>query len=266
MGKIGTSRDFGKRVESLLRRMALWVLLAVIGATSRITRINWHVLEGLEAQGQPYIIALWHNNIFFLTHGLLPAYRHPPLISQSRDGEDVAWLLERYGYKAVRGSGSRGSTEVLRGALRLLGKGRSICITPDGPRGPRYHLAPGVVALARKRGVPVVPICTSTTRRWELNSWDRQKLPKPFSRVALFVGDPIWLGQNGADEESERRWLEHHMREQARMAERYTGADRLYPDPLLWEGSPGGPEGTLVADGLAPLGDGHEGVGGDTVV
>jgi len=224
----------GKGLESWLRRLLFWVLIRFLGLTARITRINWHVLEELEAKGQNYLLALWHNNIFFLIHAIAP-YRHPALVSRSRDGDDVDWIMRRFGYHNVRGSASDGGLGALRGALRLLGQGQSLSITPDGPRGPRYRLKPGIVALAAKRKVPVVPVCFSTDRRWELGSWDRQKLPKPFARVVVMVGDPLWPAADGRDsEEAQLAWLEAHMRDQARLAERYCGADTRYPDEALF--------------------------------
>jgi len=82
-----------------------------------------------------------------------------------------------------------------------------------------------------------VPMCWCAPRRWEFSTWDRLRLPKPFSTIYVFVGTPIFIDAD-ADVESERRRVERIMRDQVRMAEAYTGADALHPDPILEEGAP----------------------------
>jgi lysophospholipid acyltransferase (LPLAT)-like uncharacterized protein len=215
-----------------MRRLLLVALLWVLFRTVRVVLINWNVLEQLRRQRQGYLIGLWHNWVFCLLD-LMGREHYHTMVSLSKDGEDVMWISARFGNLGVRGSPSAGAAGALRSAMRLLRKGEPVIVTPDGPRGPRYVLKPGIVALARRSGVPIVPMTCSTLRRWEFHSWDRTRLFKPFATLYVFVGDPVWLDPAEADEETQRRRLEALMREQVRRAETFTGADARYPDPVL---------------------------------
>jgi lysophospholipid acyltransferase (LPLAT)-like uncharacterized protein len=79
----------------------------------------------------------------------------------------------------------------LRDLLRVLDQGKGTVITLDGPRGPRYEVQPGVILLARKSGVPIIPVSLNAPHRWQLRSWDQTQFAKPFSRVELRFGAPI---------------------------------------------------------------------------
>ncbi len=220
----------------MLKRLFVYLFIWFVARTIRRTFLNWNVIETLDRQGQNYILCLWHNAIFYFLPVLGPL-GYAGMISRSRDGDDVAWIAERFGLKPVRGSPKEGGSSALREMLRLLAEGRHVVITPDGPTGPRYALKPGVTALARKRGVPIVPLAFSAPRRWEFNTWDRMKVPKPFSRTVILAGPPVWVtGGEGV----ERERLERIMRQLVIDADRYSGAATVHPDPMLGAGALGG--------------------------
>lgn len=222
----------------ILNRLLITILVWVIYKTTRIKRVNWNIVEELLRSGQPHILYIWHNNIFYFVP-FLASHGYMGLISRSKDGEDINWVMERFGFYSVRGSSSSGGATALREAMRLLSKGKRLVFTPDGPRGPRYVIKPGMAAIARKKNIPVVPLCYSAPKRWELGSWDRMKLPKPFSTVTIMAGPPIWPGKNGdtaqknAGEETDRQQMETALRDLVKTAERFTGADKHYHDPEL---------------------------------
>ena len=224
-----------KKMKTLLRRVLAVSVIWFFGITTRKVRINWHIIEKLMAEKTPFLLGSWHNN------GLMGVYdmrryrkRISLSVSRSKDGDDSDWVQKRFGYGTARGSTSTGATGLLREILRKLSNGEVVVVTPDGPRGPRYVLQGGIVALARKKKVPIVPMCWSAPRRWEFSSWDRLRLPKPFSRIYVFVGTPIYIDPE-AEDESERRRVERIMRDQVRLAEAYSGAAGRYPDPVLEE-------------------------------
>src|SRR5690606_9214875 len=107
------------------------------------------------------------------------------LASASHDGAALASAMAVFGLGAVRGSSSRRGVAALIALKRALKSGVDVCITPDGPRGPRYGLQPGVVKLAASSGAPIIPIHVRFSSAWRLNTWDRFVLPKPFSRVHM---------------------------------------------------------------------------------
>ena len=140
----------------------------------------------------PAILVLWHNRIFAITTIWKKAIgHHRPcvvLTSASHDGSVLARAMSVFGLGAVRGSSSRRGVAALIALKRTLKTGTDICITPDGPRGPRYKLQPGIVKLAESTGAPIVPMNVTFSAAWRLKTWDRFVIPKPFSRVKVTYG------------------------------------------------------------------------------
>jgi lysophospholipid acyltransferase (LPLAT)-like uncharacterized protein len=132
------------------------------------------------------------------------------LTSASNDGAMVAAAMKVFGLGSVRGSSSRRGVAALVGLKRALAEGLDICLTPDGPRGPRYKVQPGFLKLAEATGAPIIPIHLRFSNAWRLKTWDRFVIPKPFSRVEITFDEPIRIPR-GLDEaafEAERLKLE----------------------------------------------------------
>ena len=181
---------------TLRQRLALsfitaagWLLVRLIGPTLRYT-------ISLEENGptRDYpgvaVYVFWHRCV-------IPAlyyYRGKNIAvmtSSSFDGEYIARIIEKFGYRAVRGSSTRGGVRALLGMHTEIEKGRAVAFTIDGPRGPRYVAKPGPVLLARNVKLPVFAFYAAAERAWVLNSWDRFMIPKPFSRVVIRMGRGI---------------------------------------------------------------------------
>jgi lysophospholipid acyltransferase (LPLAT)-like uncharacterized protein len=163
---------------------------------------------------QPFIFAVWHNRLLLLP-SVFQRFLSPrpaaALISASGDGDLLAALVERFGYRTVRGSTSRKGASALLGLAEVFAGGTHIVITPDGPRGPVYQLGQGVIFLAQKCDTPVVPANMEYSSCWRLRSWDRFILPRPFSKVRMIFGMPLRIGETATPEtfESERLRLEN---------------------------------------------------------
>jgi len=155
--------------------------------------MNRHIREQLEASGKGFIYAFWHSRQAFLVY-LHSGDQIHPLISQSQDGEIIAQVCRRFALEPVRGSSSRGGMEATRELMRWLEKGERVGITPDGPRGPRETVQDGILYLAQKTGLPIVPVAYGAKRRWVFKSWDAFILPKPFNRIAMAYGEPLSIG------------------------------------------------------------------------
>jgi lysophospholipid acyltransferase (LPLAT)-like uncharacterized protein len=174
------------------------LLLDRLMATTRIrTEGDVHFRQFWDA-GKPTVFVLWHGRL------LPPTYHHRQqgvvtLISQHRDGEYITRVVNRWGYVAVRGSSSRGGMQALRELLRHLRAGRSLAITPDGPRGPREKLKLGPLLAAQRAGAPVIPVGSAASRAWFFGGWDRFLIPKPFARLQIVYGEPVWIPRE-ADE------------------------------------------------------------------
>ena len=166
------------------------LLLRALGATWRVDRSGLAELDAAIARGQRCIFAFWHARLLPLvwTHrgrGIVV------LVSRHRDGELITRVIERMGFATARGSSTRGGEEGVMGMLRQAEEGRLLAITPDGPRGPAERLKPGLVYLASRTGLPVVPVATASRHEYRLRSWDRFRVPRPFTRIVVAYGEPI---------------------------------------------------------------------------
>lgn len=152
----------------------------------------------------PVIFALWHNRIFTMP----PIWRSTGgkgrksvvLTSASKDGTTLATAMSMFGLGAIRGSSSRRAVSALIGMKKALREGLDVCVTPDGPKGPRYGVQPGVIKIAQATGAEIIPIHIRYSSAWRLKTWDRFVIPKPFSRVSVVFGQPHRIPQELGDE------------------------------------------------------------------
>lgn len=179
------------------------LLIRLLGASVRLRLEDPHrVLEGLRTR--PVIFAFWHNRILLMPYfyeKLCKGRRLTMLMSHSRDGQFISEVAGRFGIDSARGSTSRGAIGGLLQMCRLPGReNRDLGITPDGPRGPRGQAKPGVLLLSEASGLPIVAVSYELSAKWELRSWDRFQIPKPFARCILKLGRPLTpSGDAGAD-------------------------------------------------------------------
>lgn len=137
--------------------------------------------------GNPIIYAFWHGCLLPLTY----THKHlgiDVLVSQNKDGELIARVLHGLGFHTIRGSTSRHGAGALKALVRASRAGRTVGITPDGPRGPRHEVQDGVVFLAAMTGTPIVPLAADAHPAWRLRSWDRFLVPRPFGRGNVVLG------------------------------------------------------------------------------
>jgi lysophospholipid acyltransferase (LPLAT)-like uncharacterized protein len=127
------------------------------------------------------------------------------MTSANFDGEWTARLMARFGYRAARGSTSRGGSRALVQLRRELADGHAVAFTVDGPRGPAGVVQPGAVWLAGATGHPIVPFHIEARRSWTTRSWDRAQIPRPFSHVAIAVGQPFLVSGTNDDVVERRR-------------------------------------------------------------
>lgn len=170
-------------------------------------RFRYHALAEANTPNTPglrqrFIYTFWHDGL------LIPASQYGKfdvhvLISQHADGQLITDIASRLGYKAVRGSTSRGGREAVRQLLALGGRNH-IVITPDGPRGPRRQFQPGAIYLSSRSGLPIVPVGVALDRPWRARSWDRFAVPIPFRKAVLVTDAAITVPPEADRDELER--------------------------------------------------------------
>lgn len=173
--------------------------------------------EGPSTKG-PRIFALYHNRMIGAGGAAsqwLPFRPGVVLTSASNDGAVVAAAMQCFGMGAVRGSSSRRGAAALTTLKNEIEEGRHVCITPDGPRGPRYVVQPGIVKLSSLTGVPIIPFLVNYESHWTLsNTWDKFQIPRPFSKIQVTFGKEIQIPAelSREDLEMERKKVEEVMR------------------------------------------------------
>lgn len=171
--------------------LAWWYTL-FLGWTTRIYWFKTDEAKALEENGKGLIYAIWHNQQLFLLYPYR-GQKIAPLISKSSDGEYIARCLPHFGMIAVRGSTSKGGARALIKLLQAAREGYRPMLTPDGPRGPIYTVQPGILFLAKKTGLPIIPVGAALSHKIKVGSWDRMRVPLPFGKTALTYGKAVWV-------------------------------------------------------------------------
>lgn len=210
--------DWKMRIQAFLGSM----LIRLLGNTWRI-EFDESTLEAVRARHPAVIYALWHGRILPLsfTHRNRSAH---VLASEHRDGELMGQTIRFLGFGHVRGSSTRRGTRAILELAERVREGYDLGITVDGPKGPRFVVKPGSIEIAKLTGAPVVPITAGSLSHWTFSSWDRFQVPKPFTRVFVRLGEPVWVGADaGADEiEAGRQLLERRLRDITRETDERT--------------------------------------------
>lgn len=181
-----------------LAAFVIYVVVRAIGATLRTQVENE---ARVDAPGGK-IVAGWHGR------SMLGALRWRNkgwyvMVSHSNDGEIMARLFKKLGFKIVRGSTGRGGARAAAECIRLLRQGHTLLLSPDGPRGPSHVMGAGTIVMAQRGGVPIVPASFAASKRRLLNNWDRYQVPLPFARSCGYVGEAVHVPSQTTEEEFE---------------------------------------------------------------
>jgi lysophospholipid acyltransferase (LPLAT)-like uncharacterized protein len=195
-------KEFKKRVLLFLARKCGFILIKAIYLSCRKKFIFPSFIPK-----EPFIVAFWHRELLmqpFLYKRLRNNHKIAVMISKHFDGEIIAKIIEGFSFETVRGSKKRGAIAALLQAIKKIKKGYDIAITPDGPRGPIYTVADGIVAIAQKCDAFIVPFSYEASSSWELKSWDKFIIPRPFSTITLKAKEPFKITNLSKDEAKEK--------------------------------------------------------------
>ncbi|MBN1897505.1 MAG: lysophospholipid acyltransferase family protein [Spirochaetes bacterium] len=169
-----------------------WILL-LVGKTSRLVIINE---KGLKNIKKPVIWSFWHNRLLYLAY-FARGTKVGVMVSTHKDGEYIASVMKKLDLVPIRGSSTRGGVKALLEIIDYMKNSRfNIAFTPDGPRGPKYTLHPGVLLAAQKTGAAIIPVSWYARFKKILKSWDNFILPFPFNQFVLAYGNPVYVKHN----------------------------------------------------------------------
>lgn len=188
---------------------AVWAVFSLWSRSLKVHFVNRDMPDRIFAEGRNAIFAFWHGSLFLLPY----THRNSGsviMVSESRDGEIMARMLKHFGFEVVRGSSKRKGHRALIGLINSIRKGKSVATAVDGPRGPLHKVKKGVVFLAGRLQVPIIPVATGVKRYWVMEkTWDKLIVPAPFTEGVVLYGEPIKVNGTSKEElESKRKDLE----------------------------------------------------------
>jgi lysophospholipid acyltransferase (LPLAT)-like uncharacterized protein len=188
-------RSFFKKILCCFVPRICWLYIHIVAITSRIRFVGYATCKGLKEANKPFIYAFWHGRQFFLPY-LVRGENVRVLISKSQDGEMIARAITLFGIEAIRGSSSRGGANALEQMFKALQSNMPVGITPDGPRGPACEVQMGVLQLAQKMGVPIIPLSFDARYKKKMGSWDSFLFPFPCNDIVLTFGNPVFVSKS----------------------------------------------------------------------
>jgi hypothetical protein len=184
--------------KKILRTFALWSIPLIGSLLIRLLYVTnkkrFHLPQIIPQE--PVIFACWHGDLLMQPYLYYRFRRFPKakvLISEHFDGQIIARIIRFFALGSIHGSTTRGGAKVLIQGLKALSEGYDIGITPDGPKGPRYEASDGIVVMAQKRQAKVIIYHCVPSRYWQLSSWDKFVVPKPFGTLDFYASEPIDL-------------------------------------------------------------------------
>jgi len=183
-------------LKKISRKLAL-IIVPILGSLiirllSFTNKKTFHAPQSLA--DEPFIMACWHGELLMIPYAYTKYKKNPHvklLISEHFDGNLIAKTLNFFGFETIRGSSTRGGVKALLQSIKELKNGYDLGITPDGPKGPRHEISDGIIVMAQKAKVKITLVEIKPSSYWQLNSWDKFVIPKPFGTINYYISDLI---------------------------------------------------------------------------
>jgi len=183
-------------LKKISRKLALYLLPFIGSLLIKLLYLSnkkvFHAPTTLSEEN--FIMACWHGELLMIPYAYLH-YRKTPrvklIISDHFDGTLIAKTLSYFGFGTIRGSSRRNAARALLQGIKTLKEGYDLGITPDGPKGPRHEVADGIIVMAQKADVKITLVEIKPSSYWQLNSWDKFVIPKPFGTITYYISDLI---------------------------------------------------------------------------
>ncbi len=195
----------------MIHKLAAYLMRAFAALLILTCRVK---IEGMEhfvkaAKSGSLILLFWHDRMALFPktfRSQLKLCHFTAVISKSRDGNWLNALIHTYPNSDTIRVGHTARPQALKEMMiRLKEPQLALMVTPDGPRGPRHKLKPGPIKAAQESGSPLIPFSWTSSKSFFLSSWDRFEIPKPFSKIEVKIGEPIFVSKSEPIEEAVAR-------------------------------------------------------------
>ncbi len=187
-----------------LTKIAPFFLQLVVRFIYLTSKKNFHYAS--VDDNETVIIAMWHGDLLMQPlnyRKFRPKGTVKVIVSEHKDGLIIKKVCEFLGVGGIPGSSSKGAIKALKNALKEIKNGVDVAITPDGPRGPRFSVADGIVAISKKTKTRIVILNSIPKNYWQVNSWDKFVIPKPFGTIDFYASQPLDISELEVDEAKE---------------------------------------------------------------
>ncbi len=189
----------------------LHIIINIYLLTIRIKYENENELIDHMEKGKSAILCASHQHFFICFKGFKRYLKYDiaGIVSKSKDGDLMTDVGKLNGYKAIRGSSSKGGKHAMESMIKYLKNKNTIgAIAPDGPKGPLGIVKPGAIRIAQKSGAAIFPSSAIACSAWHVHSWDKSQIPKPFSKVTIKFGKKIYMNSTSSNNEFEKKRIE----------------------------------------------------------
>ena len=181
-----------------------------------------NLLSLIQSKG-PTMMCVWHGRLLFPSWYMRFHTTLHIISSRHPDSEILAHVLRHWGYSLIRGSTNKGGISVIKEMKKIFKRGGMIAVTNDGPKGPSRIAKSGSIGLAIKNNVKIITVTGSATKYWQVKSWDRFMLPKPFGKIQIVVSAPMKITEQLSTSDDEVRFLSEFINYYQDKADRLTG-------------------------------------------
>ena len=180
-------------IKAFFKTKILYLVILLSYRFNRVVVVGKNNIKDLDS----FILVSWHGKVL----GLMEHLKHKEyfaLVSQSRDGDLIADIAKKFGYNFFRGSSNKGGKEAIKNIDDFFKKnsGAKIIITPDGPTGPEHKVKPGALILSQNSDRPIIPMIVDVKSSWKFKNWHTFYLSKPFSKMRVVFGEPLYFNKN----------------------------------------------------------------------
>ena len=196
-------------MRSYLLSYIIQIILNVSFKTSQIKIHGKEYLEDTNNSNNPILLCVWHGRLIYDVYFFKNKnYNLWALISNHQDAEVLAKIMKRWKFNLIRGSSTRGwKHAIIEIQKKLQNTSSIIAITCDGPKGPEKIAKPGSVKLALKNNAKIITMTSTSSKFFEFNSWDKLRIPKPFSKIDIHFSPPLDIDEKQVDEMGESEYL-----------------------------------------------------------